>query len=156
MTSLNDLMPASKSWQWDEDPKIKGRVIKVERKQQTDFDTGELQFWPNGDPRMQTVFTLQVFPPTPDDDGLRTIYARGGKKDIGEGTGGPMEPVIFDAYRKAGVTEIEGADLAVERTGSGPKVKGKNPASLYSAWVQAGTTPVPAEDDAPAKGNPFA
>lgn len=154
MTSLNDLMPASKSWQWDGNPKIKGTVVKVERKQQTDIDSGTPLTWDNGDPKMQTVFTLQVAAPTADDDGLRTIYARGGKHDVGEGSGEAMETAIFAAYRKAGITTIEGAELVVEHSGWSVKKKGKNPARLFTAYARPASTPVP-DEDAPAKSNPF-
>jgi hypothetical protein len=153
MTSINDLTTGSKSHQFDQEPKITGLVTKVEEKPQTDFDTGEPLKWPDGNFRTQWVFTLQIHAGTEDDDGLRNIYAKGGNFKVGEGTGKAMLPAIVEAYRKAGIKEMEGAQLTVERTGYGERQRGKQPASLYTAVAEPGRTPVAAVTRA--NDNPF-
>lgn len=150
MTSINELATGSKSWKWDDNPEIDGTVVAAEQRQQTEFDSGKPLTWDDGSPRMQWVFTLQVAEPTSDDDGLRCIYAKGGNFEVGEGQGKAMQPAIFDAYRAAGVTEIEGVRLRVKRTGLGKASRGKQAPPLYSAMVEKASTPVPAST-----GNPF-
>ena len=146
MTSINDLATGSMSHKFDEEPKITGLVTKVEEKPQTDFDTGEPLKWPDGNIRTQWVFTLQVHAGTADDDGLRNIYAKGGNFEVGEGTGQALLPAILDAYRKAGIKELEGAHLTVKRTGRGKKSKGKQAPNLFTAKAEPGKTPVPAPE----------
>jgi hypothetical protein len=61
--------------------RVGGRVVKdAEEMQQRDFDSGDLLFWDDGNPRMQLVVTVdtgQSDPDDPEDDGERAIYIKG-------------------------------------------------------------------------------
>ena len=153
MTSVNELNTGGKSHDWKKNDTVTGVVVKVEQQQKRDMDTGAPVTWDDGRARMQWVFTLQAQPPNDDDDGLRNIYAQGGNYTVATGRGEAMQPAIFGAYRKAGISEIEGAILTVKNTGAGqPLGRGKNGPRLYSAKVERDATPVPADttpDDEP-------
>jgi hypothetical protein len=122
---------------------IAGIVTQAEQIPQTNFESGEPLLWPDGKPRMQWRLTLKVHAGTEEDDGLRNIYAKGGNFEVGEGKGQALLPAILDAYRKAGIKELEGANLTVKRTGRGKKSKGKQAPNLFTAKAEAGKTPVP-------------
>lgn len=146
MTNINDLMESSQAHKWEDNPLCKGRVVKVEKKQATSPD-GTPKVFPSGDPMMEWVLTLQVAPPTDEDDGQRTIYAKGGKYEPAEGEGDAMLVAIFGAYKKAGISEVEGADLTVKNTGTAkPLAKGQNGARLFKAKAEAAKTAI-ADDD---------
>lgn len=146
MTSINELMDHTAAHSWEDNPLCKGRVLEATQKQATAPD-GTPKTFPSGDPMMEWVFTLQVQPPTNDDDGKRQIYAKGGKYEPADGEGIAMLPAIFEAYKKAGITEIEGADLTVKNTGTAkPLAKGQNGARLFKAKAEAGKTAIPDDD----------
>lgn len=59
---------------------ITGRVVTAETRQQKSFDTGEPEFWSDGNPKLQIVVTLatdQRDPADPEDDGQRNVYLKG-------------------------------------------------------------------------------
>jgi hypothetical protein len=118
-----------------------GEVISAEVRQQTDLESGEKLFWPDGQERKQLVITLQTSLKTSDeDDGVRTIYAKGGKFDTADGEGTSMKEAIATAVRQGGGTGLNPGDqLAVAYTGNGVKKnRGFNPPKLYSAsWKPA-------------------
>lgn len=120
---------------------VMGEVISAEVRQQTDLETGEKLTWPDGSPRNQLVITLQTSLKINDeDDGIRTIYAKGGKFDIADGDGTSMKEAIANAVRSGGGTGLNPGDhLAVGYTGNGVKKnRGFNPPKLYSAsWKRA-------------------
>lgn len=99
--------------------------------QQRDINTQAPKFWPNGDPQMQLVVTLQtdeVDDEIEDDDGKRRIYVKF-----------KMREAIADAVKAAGANGLaEGGWLKVTCTGAEkPKVRGHNGAKLYSAEYEA-------------------
>lgn len=54
-------------------------------RQQRDYDTDEPLTYPDGNPMMQMVVTVQAQPPTEDDDGQRAFYIKGQlKQAVGE------------------------------------------------------------------------
>lgn len=60
-------------------------------RQQRDYETDELMTYPDGNPMMQMLVTVQAQPPSDDDDGQRTFYIRG-----------QLKSAVGDALRKAG------------------------------------------------------
>jgi hypothetical protein len=135
--NLKEIEGGSKAWSPEAlGDKIKGRIVSVQRKQQTDFTTGALQTWDNGDPRLQTVIELATdLRDSDDDDGVRTLYLKGGKNfEAAEGSGFSGEVALAAAAKEAGCTSIdEDATLTVVYTGkSKPTTRGYQPARLYT------------------------
>ena len=61
--SITDLInqQGSKSFKFDlPGATITGKVVSAEAKQATNFDTGQPEFWDNGDPKMLIRFVLQT------------------------------------------------------------------------------------------------
>jgi len=114
----------------------KGTILASEVNQQTKMGTGELLFWDDGKPRMQAVVTIQTDlrdPELPDDDGLRTVYLKGGKKRAS------TEKAAADAVKAAGATQLlVGGTFGLVYTGDGAKT---NPA--FNAPKEYGATYVP-------------
>lgn len=129
---------SGKSWKPEQlGDQVKGKVVSAKRVQQTDFTTGEPLEWSNGDPKMQTVIELQTdLEETGDDDGIRSLWLKGGKNyEAAEGEGTSGEVALADAAKAAGATSIEvGGELAFKFTGrSKPTTRGYQPARLYRA-----------------------
>lgn len=108
---------------------IKGVVLSAEVRDQTDFQSGAVLTWQNGDPRKQLVITLETEDTDAEiegDDGARRIYAKG-----------QMLNAIRAAVRAHGGIE-EGGELAVKFIREEPsKTKGFNPTKVYQAWYKA-------------------
>lgn len=135
--NINDLEGGSKSWKPENiGDRIKGKIIGVKRVQQTDFTTGAPLEWSDGSPRLQTVVELQTnLEETGDDDGVRSIWLKGGRNyEAAEGSGKSGEVALADAAKDAGAMSIdEHADLDVVMTGrSKPTTRGYQPAKLYT------------------------
>lgn len=61
--------------------KVRGKIVDFAERQQTDMDTGEPDFWPDGKPKMMIWVELQTQLRNDDsDDGKRSVYVRGSKK----------------------------------------------------------------------------
>jgi hypothetical protein len=95
--------------------------------QQRDMDTGELKAWPDGNPMMQLVVTLQtdeLDEKIEDDDGRRRIYVKFN-----------MRKAVADAVRKAKAKALEvGGNLTVTYTSDGqPTGRAKSPPKFYTA-----------------------
>lgn len=125
----------------------RGTVIKAELRQQSSLE-GELLTWTDGRPRMQLVITMQTDEhDSDDDDGIRTLYAKGGRFEIAEGEGTSMRDAIADAIKATGAKSLDPGDqLAVGYTGNGKGRKGYNPPKLYAASFKKGRTSVTASD----------
>ena len=165
MSEVNDFLfqGGSKAFQFNEFGDIcRGTIETAELRQQTDID-GNLLTWPDGKKRMQLVITLQTADRTgEDDDGLRTIYAKGGRYEVDKGEGMSMRDAIAQAVKDAGATSIDpGDELAVGYTGLGKAKRGYSAPKLYAASFKKATKSVKAADlfgepePAGARGDPF-
>lgn len=109
--------------------KIVGSIVSAEARQTTDIQTGQPEVWPQGDPKMQVVITLQTDErdaSIEDDDGKRRVYA---KKPSA------MLTAIIAAL--AGQRLEVGGRLAVQFTGTEPaSTRGFNDKKLYQAAYQ--------------------
>lgn len=148
--SLNELAGGSKAWSPETiGDKITGKIVSIKRVQQTDFTTGAPLTWSNGDPRMQTVVELQTdVRDSDDDDGIRTLWLKGGKNfEAATGAGQSGEVALAQAAKEAGANEIaEGATLQFAYTGdSKPTTRGYQPAKLYTARYTAPVQSVSAD-----------
>ena len=106
---------------------VEGEVIdEPESREQTDLITKEVKRFKSGEPMMQVLIRLQtnqLDPSDPEDDGVRTVWAKG-----------QMLKAIGKAMRAAGVKAIEpGGHLAVGYIGDGPKGDMPIPPKLYEA-----------------------
>ena len=130
--------------------KITGRIRLVERRPQREFGGGADLTWDDGRPRLLTYIELETeLHETDDDDGIRVLYAKGGKNfEPAQGTGSAMEVAIAEAVKAAGETLIEeGATLAVQHTGvAKPSTRGYQGAKLYRAQYKAPVSSVSADD----------
>jgi hypothetical protein len=123
--------------------RVGGEVTQDAREmQQRDFDTGEPLYWDEEKerPRLQLVIEVQTDdrdPKLDDDDGLRTLYAKG-----------DMLRAIRQACKRVKVKEIKpGGKLWVEFVAEEPPPRGKkgHPTKLYAAEY---TPPAAAESPA--------
>lgn len=148
--ALNELGGGSKSWNPEVGDKISGTIVSVKRVQQTDFTTGKPITWDNGDPRMQTVVELQTeVREDDDDDGIRSLWLKGGKNfEAQTGSGHSGEVALAMAAKEAGAKSIdEGAKLQFVCTGlSKPTTRGFQPAKLYAAKYSPPVQSVQADD----------
>lgn len=107
---------------------VRGRITERPTvQQQRDMKTGENKFWPDGNPMMQLVITLQTDEhdhTLPDDDGRRRLFVKG-----------QMKNAVADAVRAAGAPGLEvGGVLAVTFTHELPATqRGFNPPKQYAA-----------------------
>ena len=123
----------------------RGVVESIESRQQTDFD-GKPLTWPDGRERKIIVITLStkesdVPRSGSNDDGKRTLWAKGGRYEVAKGEGTSMRDAIVQAARDAGVSTTEGmigGELAVGYTGEGkPTQRGYQAPKLYTAAFKA-------------------
>ena len=128
---------------------VEGTITDAVLSQQTDMETNQPLTWSDGRPRMQLVVTLQTsMKDDPDDDGVRKIYAKGGRYEVAEGAGTSLKDAIGDAVKKAGARTIEeGATLKVGHSGMGKKTnRGFNAPKLYRAVYTAPVAKVAVDD----------
>lgn len=127
---------------------VRGTIISCEIRQQTSLEDNTPLFWNDGTPRKQLVITLQTtLTDSEDDDGQRTIYAKGGRFEIAKGEGTSMRDAIADAVKAAGAKSIDpGDELAVGFTGEGKGKRGFNAPKLYAASFKKASKSVSAKD----------
>lgn len=106
---------------------VGGQVLEEPtQQQQRDLESNELQTWPDGNPKMQLVVTVQTDlrdPEVDDDDGKRRIYVKGA-----------MKKAVQDAVLAAGARGIDkGGELHVTYIGDGERKGRLTPPKLYSA-----------------------
>lgn len=147
---LNDLEGGSKSWSPEVGDKIKGRIVGAKRVQQTSFTDNTPLTWADGSPRMQTVIELQTDErDSDDDDGIRSVWLKGGKNfEPQTGGGSSGEVALAEAVKAAGCNSVdEGADLAIECSGlAKPTTRGYQSAKLYRMQYKAPTQSIPTDD----------
>ena len=100
---------------------VTGIVTDLSVQQQTSMEDNTPLTWPDGSPRMQLVVTLKTDEHEDEnDDGLRRVYAKGGRFEVAEGSGSSMKDAIADAVRRSGEKNIEeGGKLTIAFTGKG-------------------------------------
>lgn len=128
---------------------VTGPITDVKLTQQTAMETNEPLTWPDGSPRMQLVVSMQTDTKLDDnDDGIRTVYAKGGKYEVASGSGTSMKDAIGDALKRAGAKTIEvGGQLTVAYTGEGKKTnRGFTAPKLWKAKYEPPTVAVAASD----------
>jgi hypothetical protein len=128
---------------------IEGIITDAQQTQQTHMETQEPLTWPDGSPRMQLVVTLQTELHDDDnDDGLRRIFAKGGRYEVAEGTGTSMKDAIADAVKKSGSKTFDvGGWLKVGFSGMGKKTnRGFSAPKLFRAQYKAPTASIAAKD----------
>jgi hypothetical protein len=113
----------------------KGVVKAVDVTQQKDFSTKEMKTWPNGDPMMQTVFTMATDlrdPEDEEDDGERRLYIDSKAK----------REAVRDALVAVGIKSVYqtiGGTLALQYSANDPASKNpQNPRKLYVAQFVPG------------------
>jgi pyruvate/2-oxoglutarate dehydrogenase complex dihydrolipoamide acyltransferase (E2) component len=118
-----------------------GTVVNWVVKQVTKMGSGELEFFPSGDPKWQIIVTLQTtMREDADDDGRRALYVKSF-----------MFKAVKDAIAATGAEDFEqGGYLTVVHTELGQPEKGMSPPKLFSAEYKrpsaqllAGQAPAP-------------
>jgi hypothetical protein len=124
---------------------VGGTIRSFRMAQQTDMETGELETWKDGRPRMQLVVDLQCEPTginwkgleneqydIPDDDGMRTAYVKG-----------ELQKAISKAIKDAGGKFETGAYVRIRRITNGPKTNPKfaAPHRYIAKWTPAAQNP---------------
>jgi len=124
---------------------VKGTILSIEKKQQTDPKTLKPKFWDDGNPMWQHVFTLQTDardPEIEDDDGKRRLFVAGSTDPEKKS----LKSAVTVAMQKAGAKPgmLIGGKLAVKFTGErASTVRGFAPAKEYEAKFEK---PVPSDD----------
>lgn len=90
-----------------------GTVASAEIRQATNFDTGQPDFWPDGNPKQQIVISLETAERTDaDDDGVRSVYIKGW---------GDQRKALQAASKAAGGSPAPGDHFKVTYVGDGEK-----------------------------------
>lgn len=113
------------------DDRVWGEIIKFERIQQRDFDSGEPKVWDDGNPQMQIVISLQTDErEDEDDDGVRKVYVKEPSQ---------MLAAMRLAVTKAGAKGIaNGGKFLVQYVSDGePKRKGMSGQKQYFVRYEA-------------------
>ncbi len=143
MTDFNDLLSSdAAAFKFDTvGDTAKGKVVRAEKRQQTDLDSGTPKTFPSGDPMMMLVITLEQ------DDGTETsVYAKGGKYDVADGKGLAMLPAIQEAVK--GQDFRAGGQMAIQYSGNGKKTKAAYSApKLYTVQYKAPAMNLAVDED---------
>lgn len=128
---------------------VAGRIVSMEKRQQTDMQTGKPAVWDDGNPKMMLMVTLQTeLHESDEDDGMRSVYLRGGNHIAVQGKGTSSQVAVKDAVRRSGAERIEtGGTLTMQFSGIGKQAnKGFNPPKLYVASYKAPSYAVEIDD----------
>lgn len=120
---------------------VTGVIVEMKKTQQTDMETGKPVYWDNGDPKMMLRITLQTeLQDDSEDEGVRSVYLRGGNFTASKGKGTSSLVAVKDAVRRSGTTDgiQPGGKLTLQYSGEGAKPnKGFNAPKLYTAHYEA-------------------
>lgn len=114
---------------------VTGTVVSLAERQSSKLGstTGELDFWPDGKPKMYYSVILQTaLRDDPNDDGKRSVSLSGSRKSTEQSS----LSAVLDAISRAGGNGnlAVGATLTLTYVGAVPaKTVGLNPRKLYSA-----------------------
>lgn len=128
---------------------VSGEIVAMDKRQQTDMQTGEPKTFPSGEPMWVVVITLQTeLQDDESDDGTRTYWARGGNYTAQSGKGSSSLTALRDALRKSGAHDLEiGGWLSAAYTGTGKaSAKGFSAPKLYTCEYKPPTQKVSLED----------
>lgn len=143
MSDINDFLfgGSGKAASFEEEgDMVVGLITDCKISQQTSMEDNTPLTWPDGSPRMQLVITLQTDARDgADDDGLRRVYAKGGRYEVMTGSGTSMKDAIGEAVKRAGCRTLdEGGRLTVAYTGTGKKTnRGYSAPKLFKAKYEA-------------------
>jgi hypothetical protein len=105
-------------------------IEKPELRERTNFQTGEVERWSDGNPKMQLVVTGTVdesHREGSDDTLERRLYIKG-----------QMQKAVGEAVREAGERDLKvGGKLWIKYTGDGQAERGKNPPKQYKSAYKA-------------------
>jgi hypothetical protein len=152
MSDINDFLfgGTGKAAKFEEEgDMVVGVITDAKTSQQTSMEDNTPLTWPDGSPRMQLVITLQTdLREGDEDDGVRRLYAKGGRYEVMTGSGTSMKDAIAEAVKRAGSRTLdEGGRLTVAYTGSGKKTnRGYSAPKLFKAKYEAPKASI-AEDD---------
>lgn len=123
---------------------VSGTIVEMKKRQQTDMQTNAPAYWDNGDPKMMLQVILQTeLQEDEEDEGLRSVYLRGGNHTAVKGKGASSLVAVKDAVKRSGASDgiQPGGRLTLQYSGEGKAAnKGFNPPKLYQA------TYVPSDD----------
>jgi len=128
---------------------VSGKIVEMNKRQQTSIDDGTPQFWNDGSPKMMLVLTLQTeLRENEEDDGMRNIYLRGGNFEVAQGKGTSSLTAVRDAVKRSGSEKgIElGGTLTLQWSGTAPRKGAYNPAKLYVAVYKAPSMAIDLEE----------
>jgi hypothetical protein len=128
---------------------VTGPITDAKMTQQTAMETNEPLTWADGRPRMQLVVSMATDQRADDnDDGIRTVYAKGGNYEAASGTGTSMKDAIADALKRASASSLDvGGVLTVAYTGEGKKTnRGYAAPKLFKAKYEPPTSKVAVDD----------
>lgn len=118
---------------------IGGEIIgEPQMLQQRDYTTGDLLFYPDGNPQMQMVVRVQAQPATSDDDGVRALYIKG-----------QMREAVITALKTAGErVPRKGGTLQIKYLRDEPvTLKNGRPGNPQKIYAARYTAPVGAAGD---------
>lgn len=121
---------------------VSGTITDMAVRQQTDINTGEPQTWADGSPKKMLVITLQTeLQADENDDGLRTVYLRGGNFTAASGKGTSSLTAFRDALKASGASDAEiGARVVIGFTGLGTRSNNAfSPPKLYTCKYEPPT-----------------
>lgn len=127
---------------------VEGEIVSAQTRQQTSLDTGKPQTWDDGSPKKMIVLVLQTqLREHDEDDGLRSVYLRGGNFQVANGKGTSSQIAVRDAVKRAGAKQLEvGGYLKMRWSGNGPSKRGFNAPKLYEAAYKAPVTSIGLDD----------
>lgn len=110
---------------------VTGTVVDATARQVTNFDSGEAEFWDNGDKKMQIRIILETTerdPMDPEDDGKRAVYVK---------AWGAQLEALRKAIKDSGASDIlPGGIFSAAYVGDGEQPKRGFPPKLYEYSYQ--------------------
>lgn len=107
---------------------VAGRIIDIGEVQQREFGTNALLTWPDGNPRMQGVITLE----TPGDGGTRTLWTKG-----------RLLTAVRTAVHAAGASDLEVGGALTVRYVANESTRAGSAAKVYEVAYQPPTPDAP-------------
>src|SRR6187431_1814322 len=107
---------------------ITGKIVGIREQQAKEFGTGKPEFWDNGEPKLEVLFSLATDArEDADDDGVRTVRIKGW---------GIQRNALRDACQKAGRPPQVGDMMRAVYVGEDQSKKGGFPAKVYEYTIK--------------------